>query len=157
MDILTPVGQETLKHESHMLDRIRFIWNKNIIETDKDTPAVCDGFINQSNDLKGLFESKCRDMSIDKLKEYGSWLISWEKVYKCSWLSKHICTPFYGFLYLIPSDIILTWQITDNTGKPMFEIKKEERETQRSCNGGTKIDHVALLPVEYASYLEPYL
>ena len=59
--------------------------------------AKVDGMISQDNQLTGIFESKCRDMSLMKLREFGSWLVTFDKIMdgkKLSTLSLiHISEP----------------------------------------------------------------
>ena len=80
MDILTKKGQKSLEYERTMLERISILRKVNIIETDKNMDAKVDGMISQDNQLTGIFESKCRDMSLMKLREFGSWLVTFDKI-----------------------------------------------------------------------------
>ena len=107
MDILTKKGQKSLEYERIMLERISVLKNVNIIETDKNMDAKVDGMISQDNQLTGIFESKCRDMSLMQLRKFGSWLVTFDKILDGRKLSQLLRVPFIGFLYLIPDEIIM--------------------------------------------------
>tara|TARA_R100000781_G_scaffold2704_3_gene4255 strand:+ start:2818 stop:3300 length:483 start_codon:yes stop_codon:yes gene_type:complete len=159
MDILTKKGQTSLHYEHIMLDKIReHICKKHknnsfIYETDKDKPSKVDGFIVKDNVLSGIFESKCRNMGLMDLMEYGSWLITMDKIMDGKKLSEMLCVPFIGFLYLIKDDIIMYWKITDNNGEFLFDFDIKKTKTQRTINGGTAIRTNAYLPFKKGTEL----
>ena len=64
MDILTEKGQQSLRHEDKMLGVIKEKYNVDIIETDKASPALCDGFMVRNGIITGVFESKCRNATV---------------------------------------------------------------------------------------------
>ena len=122
MDILTKKGQVSLQYEHKMINKIRdhickkHKGNSFIYETDKDKPSKVDGFIVKDNILSGIFESKCRNMGLVELMEYGSWLITMDKIMDGKKLSEMLCAPYIGFLYLIKDDIVMYWKITNSDG-----------------------------------------
>jgi hypothetical protein len=148
VDILTDKGQKSLEYERIMLERISVLTNVKIIETDKDIDAKVDGMISQGNQLTGIFESKCRDMSLMKLREFGSWLITFDKILDGRKLSQLLRVPFIGFLYLIPDEIIMYWKITDKYGNFLFDFDVKNTKTQKTINGGSIVRTNAYLPVK---------
>jgi hypothetical protein len=153
MDINTPKGQQTLKEEQFMLSKFEIIWKCDAIQTNKNKGAACDGIFLRKKEIKGVFESKCRHLTVDQLEDYGSWLISFEKIEKGRLLSKLLQVPYYGLLYLVDDNVIMYWEITDDDGNYVFKFETETRETQYCVNGGSKIDKVALLPIKNGKYL----
>lgn len=153
MDILTDKGQKSLEYERIMLERISVLTNVKIIETDKDIDAKVDGMISQGNQLTGIFESKCRDMSLMKLREFGSWLITFDKILDGRKLSQLLRVPFIGFLYLIPDEIIMYWKITDKYGNFLFDFDVKNTKTQKTINGGSVVRTNAYLPVNRGAEL----
>ena len=127
--------------------------NKNsmLIETDKNTDAKIDGIIIKNNELAGVFESKCRDLSLMQLRKFGSWLITYEKLMDGKKISTMVRAPFIGFLYLIKDEIIMYWKITDKYGNFLFDYDVKETRTQRTINGGSIIRKNAFLPVKYGN------
>ena len=56
MDILTEKGQQSLRYEDKMLGVIKEKYNVDIIETDKDSPALCDGFMVRHGIITGVLK-----------------------------------------------------------------------------------------------------
>ena len=67
LDINTKKGQESLRHEREMLERIKGAMKVKLVETDKNSDAKCDGVIIHNDKLSGVFESKCRNMNYMEL------------------------------------------------------------------------------------------
>ena len=152
MDILTTKGQKSLEYEKKMLEKIRkSICKKHknssmLIETNKDMDAKIDGVIVKNNELSGIFESKCRDMGLIQLMEYGSWLVTFEKILDGKRLSEMLRVPYLGFLYLIKDDIVMYWKITNKYGNFMFDFDVKNTRTQKTINGGIIMRTNAYLP-----------
>jgi len=159
MDILTKKGQASLHYEHIMLNKIReHICKKHkdnsfIYETDKDKPSKVDGFIVKDNVLSGIFESKCRNMGLVELMEYGSWLITMDKIMDGKKLSEMLCIPYIGFLYLIKDDIVMYWKITNSDGEFLFNFDIKRTKTQKTINGGEIVRSNAYLPFEKGNEL----
>ena len=153
MDILTEKGQQSLRHEDKMLGAIKEKYNVDIIETDKDSPALCDGFMVRNGIITGVFESKCRNATVQDFEKWGSWLVTYEKIDGLAWISNKLCIPALGFLYCIPDDAILMWHITDSEGNYKFEFKVEKTITQATINGGQIERENAYLPIDKAQTL----
>lgn len=157
LDILTPKGQISLDQEKRMIKKLDSIWNGwgvSFIETNKDKDAGCDGFIVKMNTIVGAYESKCRELTEEELRDFGTWLITADKIKQGRILSKILKVGFLGFLYLVPEDKIFMWKITDSAGEYLFDFRIEESETQKTVNGGTIIRQNAYLPVEFSEQLK---
>jgi hypothetical protein len=152
MDILTERGQRSLAYEREMLDRIRHTMcnrhksNSHIIETNKNTDAKVDGMVVTNDELSGIFESKCRDLSLMELRQYGSWLVTFDKIMDGKRLSEMLRVPYLGFLYLIKDKIVMYWKITDSKGNFLFDFDVRNTRTQKTINGGSVIRTNAYLP-----------
>jgi len=147
LDINTPKGQESLQYETIMLDRIKRKRKIEIFETDKKSDAKCDGIIVKNNNIVGIFESKCRNMTKEELSMYGSWLVTNEKIMHGRYLSEMLRVGFFGFLYLIPDNNIFMWHITDSNGKFKFDFESKITKTQKTINGGTAMRENSFLPI----------
>lgn len=155
MDILTQKGKKSLKYEKNMLDIIRNATNNSFLfETNKDMPSKVDGVIIKNNELSGVFESKCRNMSIEELKKYGSWLVTFDKIMDGKVISKLLGVPYIGFLYLIKDKIVMYWKITDKYGNFLFEFSIKNTKTQKTINGGNIVRTNAFLPFDKGTILE---
>ena len=153
MDILTEKGQQSLRYEDKMLGVIKSKYNLDIIETNKDKPALCNGFTERNGIITGVFESKCRSHTLQDFKNWGSWLVTYEKIDGLAWMSNKLCIPALGFLYSIPDDVILMWHITDSQGNYKFELRVEKTITQATINGGKAERENAYLPIDKAQTL----
>lgn len=154
LDINTPKGQISLQQEERMLKYISECWNLDIVNTKKEGDAVCDGFLIKNDTVVGLFESKCRNLSLIELEDYGSWLVTHEKIEKCRLLSEYLRVPFIGFLRLNKSNIVMYWKITDDKGQYLFDFEHMKTETQKTINGGTIIRDNAFLPYQYGEFVQ---
>ncbi len=153
MDILTEKGQQSLRQEEKMLEIIMSKYGIDIIETNKDRPALCDGLIVRNGIITGVFESKCRNATIEDFRRWGSWLVTYEKIDGLAWLSSKLCVPAVGFLYSIPDGTVLKWQITDEDGNYLFDFKVDETITQATINGGQAKRENAYLPIKHSTTL----
>lgn len=139
MDILTPRGQESLKHERRAKTLVEARFGVQYVETPKDKPAVVDGMLVRSGTILGLVETKCRDMTLQQLERQfrSEWLVTFEKLEKARLLARDLGISFYGVLYLIPEDRILTVRISTPSGDWASAIRTERTQTQATINGGT--------------------
>lgn len=154
LDINTPKGQESLKLERNVIDKIKERWkhrNIDIIETNKERESRIDNLIIREKELLAIAEVKCRNMTLKQMSDWGdSWLVTNQKLIDGSKVSELLAVPFLGFLYLVPEDIILYWKITDDTGKYLFDFDVKNSQTQTTCNGGQIIRENAYLPRKFA-------
>ena len=153
MDILTKKGQQSLRYEDKMLNTIKEKYSVDIIETNKDTPALCDGFLVRNGIITGVFESKCRNATVEDFEKWGSWLVTYAKIAGLAWISNKLRIRAFGFLYSIPDDVILMWRITDNEGNYKFDPDIRKTNTQATINGGQAERENAYLPIKHSTIL----
>ena len=151
LDINTKKGQESLRHEKKMLEKIEHSFSVQLIETPKKMDSKIDGIIVKDDQISGIFESKCRDMSYMELLDYKSWLVTFNKIMDGKKISEMLRVPFFGFLYLIPDELVFYWKITDEFGEFRFGFNIKRTLTRKTINGGTAIRTNAYLPVKYAN------
>jgi hypothetical protein len=151
LDINTPRGQVSREYEARAIERIRGQHGSiDIIETDKMLDAKVDAILVRDNSLVGVAEIKCRDESVDSMKQWGSWLITHQKLLDGQQLSKMLRCYFFGFLYTIKDDRLLRWTICGPDGDFRFEFEVKNTATQKTINGGSIVRTNAYLPIEYA-------
>lgn len=141
MDILTDKGQKTVEQE---LRAIEIFWQHNPAlsyrHTPKDKPAIVDAIITKDDEVTALVETKCRNVLYEDFLEHPfkkEWLITKSKVDSAVTVARALCVPLRGFLYLVPSDILLVVKITDSRGRPIADKRVESTRTQRTVNGGS--------------------
>jgi hypothetical protein len=109
------------------------------IETPKHEPADIDGFVVANDVISCGVEVKCRNMTASELKnQFGNrWLITADKLERGMKVSRALCVPFRGFLYLVPDKMLLIVPIWDPAKGWNPNIDHEYTETQATVNGGT--------------------
>lgn len=155
LDINTPKGQKNLKEELEMLKYISKCWNIKIKITKKDLPYPHDGILLLDDKIVGVFESKNRQLSLEEFENFGSWLITYDKLEKCRKVAMNLKVPFYGFLGLEKSSLVMCWKISDENGEYLFDFTHQETLTQATTNGGKAYRDNAFLPIEFSCFIQP--
>jgi hypothetical protein len=157
LDINTPKGQKTVKEEIKMLKYVSKCFNVKIKITKKDKPFPHDGIISnpETNKIIGVFESKNRQITLQELEDWGSWLITYEKLEKCRQVAKKYNVPLYGFLGIEKNNLVMYWKITDSEGNYLFEFDHYNTITQSTVNGGEAYRDNAFLPIEKGKFVQP--
>lgn len=121
-----------------MLDAVKAAWGFQVFETDKNSPCEVDGFLGRDNIVVGVFESKCRKLTLDQLRKFDNkWLVTFEKVLAGLSFSRKLQVPYYGLVYLLDEPVGLMVQISDAKGSPIVKMDIAQTTTQRTVNGGT--------------------
>lgn len=157
LDINTPKGQKTVKEEKEMLKYISKCFNIKIKITKKNKPYPHDGVIlnPETNKIIGVFESKNRQITLQELENWGSWLITYEKIEKCRQIAKKHNVPLYGFLGIEKDKLVMYWKITDNEGNYLFDFIHHNSKTQATVNGGEANRDNAYLSIKYGIFVQP--
>jgi hypothetical protein len=71
-----------------------------------------------------------------ELRNFGSWLVTFDKIMDGKRLSEMLRVPYLGFLYLIKDQIVMYWKITDEYGNFLFDFDVRNTMTQKTINGG---------------------
>lgn len=149
LDINTPAGQETLKAEQRAYRIIqKHTPNVQFIQTPKELDGKIDGFSVRDGVLTGVFETKCRQVSVEQMMDWGSWLITNTKLEHLRRLSSVLRIPSFGYLYCRKDEAVMIWQITDDNGKYLFDFDVKRTKTRATVNGGVAFRKNAFLPVE---------
>lgn len=150
LDINTPKGQKTLKQERRAMSLYGAEHpGLQIIETPKEGGAKVDGILMMDGEVRGVYEVKCRTMTLNSLDRFGTWLITSRKIEDLRKASKLLGVPGYGMLYLVDDDMLCVWEITDKHGTYIFEFDTKRTRTQKTVNGGVAFRHNAFLPVRW--------
>lgn len=139
MDINTPKGQETIVQEQEC---VHLFETQNpefkYIPTDKSKPISFDGLLLKNHQLYAIVETKCRIVPEERfVHEFkNEWLITFEKLLKCSEVSSILGVPLVGFLYLVPDKVLLVKRLTNDNGQFVCSFHCENTVTQATVNGG---------------------
>lgn len=157
MDILTSKGRISVEDEQ----ATRRLWesyypNFRYIETPKDQPAAFDAVLVNGKTIYAIVETKCRrDMTLDKFNtEYkAQWLVTYKKIRDCCIAADLLAVPFVGFLYIQPSNVLLTKEIY-RQGQFRQNVTIQQTRTQATTNGGSVIRDNAYIDMSAAKVLE---
>lgn len=150
LDINSPRGKITLADERKATNLVLAACPEfEFVSTDKMKPIVIDGLLvtKKTRIHYACVEIKCRyDCDIvkffnsDDLDGYnGEWLITYSKVETAAQIATALCVPLLGFLYLVPSEIVLLQVLCDAHGEFQNVARQKVSETQATCNGGTAL------------------
>jgi hypothetical protein len=156
LDINTPKGQKTLIEEINMLKYVSKCWDVKIKTTNKKLPVSHDGAIfNEKNEKIAIFESKNRQSTLEEFENWGSWLITFDKLERCRKTAKELKIPFYGFLGIEKSKLVLYWKISDENGNYLFDFERINTTTRANVNGGEAYRENAFLPMKHGKFIQP--
>ena len=139
LDINTERGQQSLSQERILIKSAQAVYKDiSFIETNKHAPAQIDGFMVRDGEIVGVYESKCRNMTIEQMNRFNDeWLVTFEKILNGAELSKRLYIPFYGLLYLVQEPVGVILKITDEKGNILPRVRIEQTTTQKTINGGS--------------------
>ena len=153
LNINTPRGQKSLEYEKEVTTFFERA-NEGLqwIDTPKGMPAAVDGVWIRYGELKSVAEIKCRDMSEDTFfgRYKAEWLLSVDKLEKGRLAAKLLGVPFFGYLALIQSGIVLYKSLYDGEGRPTAEWTEKRTGTPKNINGGYVERLNAFIPMEDA-------
>ena len=138
LDINTPRGQESRRQEH---DAVALWQGCNpgwaYAPTDKDSPCPVDGILINGNGIAALVETKCR--IVDERAFFndfkGEWLVTFAKLEKGKQLAHGLGIPLVGFLYLVPSQVLLVRKLAED-GEFIVPMRIDNTITQATINGG---------------------
>jgi hypothetical protein len=147
LNINTPRGQKSLEYEKEVTT---FFERANDglqwIDTPKGMPAAVDGVWVRYGELKSVAEIKCRDMSEDTFfgRYKAEWLLSVDKLEKGRLAAKLLGVPFFGYLALIQSGIVLYKSLYDGEGLNAFIPMADA--WQMTYRGSKNVESYGLIP-----------
>jgi hypothetical protein len=141
LDVNTPRGQKTIIQEQRAAKIFcNHFSGIEYVNTPKKGSSPVDALLVNEGNLVGVVETKCRDLTRSQLANYGdTWLVTWEKIQKAQNISKSLEVPLWGFLYLVPEDMLILVDIADADGEFLRPMDVRTTKTQKTVNGGTAI------------------
>ena len=137
--IHTERGQEFTAYEEAM----RLMWEEltgwQYISTPKHLPASVDAvLLDREGMLAGTAETKCREMTVEEFttRHKEQWLVTFDKLCDGRRVSKGLGVPFYGFLYLVPSETLMVVRVSNEKGQFVVPMTNLVTDTKYDCNGG---------------------
>jgi len=156
VDVLSKRGVATLEQEERAAHLISLHFPQyQYIHTPKHKPARVDAMLCRGGDISRVIETKCRTCSLHTFRTSfkNEWLITYEKLAASRHIASELGVPLAGFLYLVPDDVLLVQQITDDNGLWKVKIRLEATQTQRTINGGLQVRNNAFIDMSNAAVL----
>jgi len=156
LDINTPRGQRTVADERRCVEIVeRSFPDWRYVHTIKAREAVVDGFLENAGEVKAVVAQTSRyNLTLEKFQTAfnNQWLLSLHKLLQGKDLAAALCVPFYGFLYLVEDDAVLSQRLWDEGGwRVRFTVDKTE--TQATVNGGKALRDNAYIDMKRARIL----
>jgi len=121
--------EEYQRHEEFAFDYLLKKYRWQIMTTPHY--ALIDGVAVMGNEITHIIEFKSRNESLNSLNQFGTYLISYEKIRRGIDMAKMMRVPFILIVYLIKDQKIIGVEIGDDYG---ISIPMEIRETRTQKN-----------------------
>jgi hypothetical protein len=116
LDCNTPKGQSYIVTQMACLTCIEAAWKCKAFATNGESTADVDAIIIRDNTVSAVAEVKSREMSLDELEGFGSYLITFEKLLKLRNVGLALHVPCFVIVSLLKSQQIVYWKIADASG-----------------------------------------
>ena len=131
----TEKGKNYILKEKALADHIGKVYNAIPVDLGDGTTST-DRLYIRDGKVVCIAEIKNGEMSLSDLNRLGTYIISYDKIDRGVALSSILHTPFFLFVYLIHSDDIARFKISDETGREVCNYTIEKTKTKYDCNGG---------------------
>lgn len=159
MDINTERGRVAALHQIWCVREVLTLHKPGYqyVHTSDTDAAVIDGFVvDPKGQIVAGLEVKSRyniTLEMFMTKMQGRWLLTLQKLNDMQFLAGLLRIPMYGFLYIVPSKIVLVERLVDRDGNIVCSYYAEETETQRTINGGRAIRPNAYIDMNRARHV----
>jgi hypothetical protein len=126
-------------------------WSCGYTYTGKDMYSRVDGFFTKDNELKGIFEVKCRNQGLSWFQDYKSTMVSYNKIQIGSDLSRLLKVKFFVVIQTSENHLIV-FQITDNDGRIICPMNIRFSDAEKTANFDKKATTNAYLNLEDNKY-----
>lgn len=140
LDINTDKGRIAAAQQSKALEIVTRNSGISFYTTDDTGAAKIDAFgIDDNGVIKFVAEVKSRHCNIDDFsgKFCNEWLVTFDKLLMGSHIARMLGIYFVGYLYLVPSNVVLALRLTNNSGEFVAPISVKRTITQKTTNGGS--------------------
>lgn len=152
----TPKGQRISAIEADLLAFLRAEHpDVSLSHTPTNGAAFVDVVTTSANQVTGVIEIKVRFDSLAQIVSWGGYLFSAHKINQLSHASKLLGVPSYLLVYFYGEGECLLCPVSNAAGQLVVDFSRQQRTTQDTINGGTKVDDVAIIPLEFFRDLQP--
>lgn len=107
--------------------------------------SVIDRLFFRDNKLCAAAEIKSREMSMEDLRGYGSYLVTYEKLLRGVAIAHELGVPYFLIVRLLKSGTIVFWGLDTES---LRDLEVRNSKTDATCNGGTAWRENAYLPLD---------
>jgi hypothetical protein len=86
---------------------------------------------------------------------HNEWFVTYDKIALGRQIADALCIDLWGFLYLVPDDIVMRVKLSSYDGGWLQKFRIEKTETQATVNGGTAVRENAYINMINADILRP--
>jgi hypothetical protein len=148
---VVPAENTLMEREIEALDFVTQKWKCRYAYTGKDMFSRVDGFFLRDNELKGIFEVKCRNQGLSWFVDYKSTMISYAKIQIGSDLSRLMRCKFFVLIQTGDKHVIV-FQITDEEGRIVCPMNIRYTNSEKNSNFDKKPTTNAYLSLEDNKY-----
>lgn len=156
LDILSERGAESARQEEIAAKiyehKYPFV---SYVSTPKDKPCVVDAILSTEKKVIAVVECKCRQSTKEEFETRfrNEWLVTKRKIDDAIDFAEKLYVPMVGFLYLIPSKVLLVKKIFDPDVGFTCNIRHEKTRTQATINGGIALRENSFIDMTGAKVL----
>jgi hypothetical protein len=141
MEINTPMGQWSIQREADMMLLLDQQHAWTAIPTPKTMPAPLDGvMVDAEGEMVFVYETKCRDIDLNQLQQWGAYLISYDKIENGAHAARLLCVPFVVLVYCVRDNRVVSYRITDARGNITAQMDIAKTTTRKNINGDETIE-----------------
>lgn len=148
LDCTTPRGKSFIWRQDMILARCACVWSVDVVATPAERESPIDALLHCDGRLIAVVEVKARDMTLQQLHTYGSYLVTLQKLEQGRDVARLLCVPYLLIVGFWPEQTICWWRISDERGAWRVPMRREQTLTQMTCNGGTAFRMNAYLSLD---------
>jgi hypothetical protein len=153
LDCRTEKGKTYIHQQLECAERLEGAWKCQVIATPIDLPSDVDALLVRDGILMGIAEIKARELDLNKLSEFGSYLITNDKITRIAELSRRLRVAGFIIVSLLHDRNIVFWKISDEAGNLLVNAEVKNTITQATCNGGSAERENAYLPLSSMKFV----
>ena len=145
--VQTQDGQKWLQKQADVLACLCHRFKANAIQTPTRGDAPVDALLVRHNEVVAVVEIKCRQFSLDTLREYGDGLVTASKVQDGIHTGALLRVPFI-VVFGLPDGSVVYWHISDKHGVKQFHWLEKHTPTKATSQTDAVVHrNNAFLPV----------
>ena len=148
LDCVSPRGLTYIERQTNCLCALERAWGVQMLATPNAEAADVDALAVREGKVVAVLEVKSREMGLDQLRRFGSYLITFDKLMKLRAVAAALCVPGLVVVSLLKDQRVVMWKICDAGGRMMVPLEGKVSQTQATCNGGSADRYNAYLSLD---------